>query len=88
MKNLIVLMFASNNCYPKVVDYKPGKIKGLKVDLKRMTWTFGTLKENKIGESRFLGIGIEKEREGIIGIYTKDTKQIDSLVHDWGETLD
>lgn len=94
MTSLIVLMFASNCCYPEVLNYEEGKIKGLTVNIQQMTWKYddGTLsnyqnnqKEIMVGSARNLGVGIEKARSGVIGVYTKDTLHINNLVYDWGE---
>lgn len=90
--NLVVLEFAQNNCYPKVITAETAlnKYSSLKIDVDKKTWSYGEGDGNlwhrtcfndvRIGSARF----VERNNNGIIGIYDrKKIKDLDQMVWDW-----
>jgi len=83
-EDLIVLMYASNNCYFEVVPYCD-EIKDLSVDFIKGTWSYREWKNNQIGKARdfFYKDGSGKFPEGIIGVYDRTKiKHLNSMIFD------
>ena len=83
-EDLIVLMYASNNCYFEIVPYHDG-IKNLSVDFIKGTWSYREWENNQIGKARdfFYKNGIGRFNEGIIGVYNKTKiEHLNSMVFD------
>ena len=73
---LAYLVFASNECYCRVVETPPPSVT---VDTEKLTWRCEnwSKRDRPIGESRYID-----RKGGIIGVYdTDDIKQVDSMVH-------
>lgn len=89
-KNLLALMYATNECYTRVVelDDKDLAKSNLVVDEQRGVWSLPKDWQDpkrtwKIGESRYVPHG---SRYGVIGVYDRSsTQQLDSMVHSAGE---
>lgn len=87
LENLVVLQYASNNCYVDVKDFmqmsKEGSLKGscMSVDLKKGTWSYREYRDKKIGEGRTCFTHVH--RSGVIGVYDRtNTTHLNSMVHD------
>jgi hypothetical protein len=80
--DLVVLEYASNNCYVHVRDAKQvAENEGLVIDLEKRSWSYRRWKGIKIGDSRsaFDGSGM-KNKYGIIGVYDRNnTQHLDML---------
>jgi len=84
LENLVVLQYASNNCYLQVRDLL--KMSGessiggscLSVDVKNGTWSYREWRDRQIGSSR----GCSRNDSGVIGVYDRtDINQLSSMVH-------
>lgn len=85
IKDLVVLMYARNECYTNVVDAKEAlsEYPGLSVDLKKGKWSY--VRGSKLWEDVEIGRSIDHEygcRGGVIGVYDRTrTEQLNSMVH-------
>jgi len=81
--NLVVLMYAPNNCYTNVIKVDRVKDKEFKVDLENRVWSFQDWKDVPIGRSRSPYDNHSYERrDGIIGVYDRtNTGHLNSLAH-------
>lgn len=73
---LAYLVFASNECYCRVVDTPPPSVT---VDTEKKTWRckVWSNSDRPIGQSRYT----RRDKGGIIGVYDlDDIKQVDSMV--------
>lgn len=80
--NIIVLQYADNNCYPKIVTVEDAKKKhpDFSVDSKRNEWAFEGEKF-KIG-SRRISHKICPVRYGVIGVYhSNSVEELDTMAH-------
>jgi len=96
-KNLVVLAYASNECYTKLVrlgsleseaaNMNSVDVKDLKIDIEKMVWSFCKW-EYPIGEGR-RGLGeFNNFRWGIIGIYNISSyEHVRRLVSDAQEAV-
>lgn len=73
MKDLVVLVYASNICCTTVRSAEPNLPEGLEIDLDTNSWKFDG-KKYQIGEMRRCEYGC---RGGVIGVY--DRQKIDHL---------
>ena len=81
LENLVVLQYASNNCYVRVVDLTQASIgsSSVSVDLQKSVWNYREWKDKRIGEARFLHS--HENRFGVIGVYDKtNTTHLSSMV--------
>ena len=80
-KNLIILKYATNECYTQVVDLRTSSDKNFKLDLENRVWSFKEEENIPIGNSSNppgRGCG----RYGIIGVYDKTKiEHLNSMVH-------
>jgi len=84
-KNLVVLMYATNNCYPKVVNLEDAeKENSFNVNCSEGKWSYRCWKDVKIGQSRNPYDNFSyKPKDGIIGVYDRlNTNHLNSLAHD------
>ncbi len=86
LENLVVLQYASNNCYVNVADFmqmsKEGSLGGscMSVDLQKGTWSYREYRDKKIGEARVCGG--HGNRSGVIGVYDRtNTSHLDCMAH-------
>jgi len=90
-KDLIVLQYASNNCYVQVKRVDKIEEESFSLDLERKVWSFLCWKDVPIGEQRSpygRGAFSHKYKHGIIGVYSsKDVRHLDSMVHDAAEAV-
>lgn len=77
MKDLAILMYATNECHTTIRDAEPKLPDGLSIDLDTCTWTFDG-KRYQIGEMRHCEYGC---RWGVIGVFNRhDTDHLDRMV--------
>ena len=85
LSDLIVLRFASNNCYVSVCKIDELNDPNLEVNLDKETWTYSG-KTFKIGSGR--GYFETGQRSGVIGVYDQSNlKHLDSAVHSATEAV-
>ncbi|MFH0928851.1 MAG: hypothetical protein V1818_00680 [Candidatus Aenigmatarchaeota archaeon] len=63
-ENLVVLKYATNECYTNVVKVDKVDPKDFSIDLEKGTWSFDEWKNNKIGSMRSLygnPLAVQKE---------------------------
>lgn|SRR3989344_2147349 len=86
LRDLVVLVFAPNNCYTKVKRADDFEDDNLQVDIARGLWSYSPWKNVPVGKSRFVD---RCSRYGVIGVYDfRDVGHLDAMVHDAMETVD
>lgn len=84
--NLVVLQYASNQCYVQVADLLEAKV-NVSVDEEAGTWSRGwfdrhslSTRQYEIGHARFL---TWDNKGGVVGVYDKtNTQHLNNMVHD------
>ena len=92
MGNLVILCYASNNCYTTLMSLKEygEKDPAFCVNSDEGTWSNRTWNNVKIGGRRnhYYPASTDECREGIIGVYDRmDFKQLSSMVSDANEAV-
>ena len=86
LENLVVLMYAGNTCYTKVVVATNAQIKGLRIRPEKSIWSYRDWKNVPIGKMRT--IYKNASQFGVIGVYDKTMiEHLDSMVHDAVEAM-
>jgi hypothetical protein len=76
-EDLVVLRFASNECYTNIVDLAKTDPKEVSVDEKKGTWKYEE-QIREIGQSRYIDPHC---KYGVIGVYDRSlTEQLNSMV--------
>lgn len=84
MKDLIILVYASNKCYTTVRSTEQNLVDGLEIDLDTCSWKFDG-RRYQIGEMRRCEYGCQW---GVIGIYDRqDIQHLDAMVRHSNEAL-
>lgn len=90
-KNLVVLMYAMNNCYVQAVDVPDAKKCGLELNIEKAQWSYCEWKNTPIGQRRAANdpkYGLPC-KEGIIGVYDRtSTTHLNTMLHDATEAVD
>jgi len=84
MKDLVILMYASNTCYTTVQKTEPRLPEGLEIDLDTCSWKFDN-RRYTIGEMRHCECGC---RWGVIGVYNRqDIAHLNAMVYHGNEAV-
>ena len=77
-KNVVVLVYAPNNCYTRVVPL--AEAEEVTVNCQDGLWFDGGGTIRQIGEHR--NCGLDSVREGVIGVYDRSLiEQLNSMLH-------
>jgi hypothetical protein len=93
IEDLVVLQYASNNCYAQVIDLKDLKNKPedrFRVDVEKGLWNYRCWENVEIGQRRSpYDQNRNKSKSGIIGVYDRtNVSHLDNMVHDVKSALD
>ncbi len=84
LEDLVVLMYAPNECYTQVVEAKGAEVKGLEISPEKGIWSFQKWRDVPIGRMRMLTLptdGPYEHRFGVIGVYDRTKiEHLDSMV--------
>jgi hypothetical protein len=79
-EDLVVLQYASNNCYVSVteIDGNNQELDSLVLDLEKGLWSYRNYRDKQIGDSRLCS----EQRFGVIGVYDRtNITHLNSMVN-------